>query len=179
LFPGALFRGQFKSLSDYRQVKTRHSWIEIIVVYGIPAAALVSMWITNSSIRNPEAILAGVSLLAGSLLAAFAQLSAWRDRLQDRAEKFRATESIHRDALDETATHLLASSYASALTAGLLILGMNFSVNPDSSIFGIFAWLAAATGTYVFIVFLIALPRLYKNYVMINKVRHELNGTFH
>lgn len=175
--PTALFRGQFKSLSDYRGKKVRGAWAERVIVFASPIATYLLLWLNNATLSDPDSLLAGVSLFAGALLAAFAQLSAWRDRLTERAIRYELTESPDRDALDETATHLLAASYMSALTAGLLIISANIASDELGNIGGPWAWLSAASGTYVFIVFMIAIPRLYKNYTAINKVRRALSGT--
>ncbi|WP_345473692.1 hypothetical protein QMQ05_05610 [Glutamicibacter ectropisis] len=175
--PAALFRGQYKSLSDYRGENPKPAWIERILTFLTPIMAGVAMWFFNGSIADPNSLLAGAALFAGALISAFAQLSSWRDRLTERAAKYRLSESVDRDALDESATHLLAASYVSALAAAFLILAINFGSDCDGSVTGPFAWLATACGVYVFMVFLIALPRLYKNYVMINKVRTDLDGT--
>lgn len=179
LFPTALFRGQWKVLSDYRSTQPKPNWIERLIVFGVPVLVFFLMFANGGTLQGPEALLAGAALLAGTLLAAFAQLSAWRDRLTDRAASNAASEGIDRDALDETATHILSASYVAAMTAAALILGMNFSSNAAGVVHGFFAWFAASSGTFVFINFFIALPRLYANYLTMNRVRRELSGASH
>jgi hypothetical protein len=136
------------------------------------------MLVFAGKLSAPGSLLAGVSLLAGGFLAAFGQISGLRLRLTDRAREYRDVEQVDRDALDETAAHLLVASLGSALTALVIVLGMNFAANPkDGSISGPFAALALMFASYVFLVFIIAVPRLYTAYVNINHVRAELSGT--
>ena len=115
--------------------------------------------------------MAGVALLAGSFLAAFGQISTLRLRLSDRE-----VEQTDRDALDETAAHLLVASFLSGVTALFIVMGMNFGVNAMGAVTGVWAGLIVGPAAYVLLVFIIAVPRLYVAYVNINNVRDELSG---
>ncbi|MGP5219397.1 hypothetical protein [Arthrobacter rhombi] len=134
------------------------------------------MLFTGGGLASPDALLSAMSLLAGGLIAAFALLASWRDRLTDRADSFSTSERLERDHLDETAAHLLVAAYGSAISAVLLVIGMNFSQGQGGELTGPIAALAAAAATFVVLVFLIALPRLYSSYVQLNGVRKELSG---
>lgn len=176
--PLPLFRGHWYTLSDYRKTKPTADLFTRALVVVVPLGVGVWMFVASGTLSDPGAILAGLALLAGALLAAFAQLSAWRQRLTERAEDFHHSEQRDRDNLDETAAELLVSSYMSVISLIVLVLGMNFGVDADGAVVGFWAALASTLCSYVVIVFLIALPRLYSAYVNINSVRDELNG-FH
>src|SRR3546814_17289338 len=91
------------------------------------------MVIFGGTLAAPGALLSGVALLAGGFLAAFAQLSNLRIKLTERMRDLPDADRIDRDALDETASHLLVSSYLSAVTAVILVLGMNFGTNAQGA----------------------------------------------
>lgn len=177
-FPVELFRGHWKSLSDYRSRKPIADTTTRFFIVFLPLAAGSCLFVFHGALAAPGSLLAGVSLLAGGFLAAFGQISSLRLRLTDRADHFAETEAIDRDALDETAAHLLVASFMSAMTALVLVLGMNFSSDAKSgAVNGVFAALAVALACYVLLVFVIVIPRLYIAYVNINRVRDELSGT--
>jgi ABC-type multidrug transport system fused ATPase/permease subunit len=175
--PTQLFRGHWRALSDYRVSPSAPDRTARSLVVGVPLLLGIIFFITNSQIAAPGALLSGVALLAGGFLSAFGQIASIRLRLTDRAERFSTVDQSSRDALDETTAHLLVASYMSAVSAFILVLGMNFGVDSAGRIQGIFAALGVASSAYVFMVFLIAIPRLYVAYTVINSVREELNGT--
>jgi hypothetical protein len=176
--PVELFRGHWKGLSDYRGKHPVADNVTRGCLVVLPLISGVSMFVFQGSLAAPGALLAGVALLAGGFLAAFGQISTLRLRLTDRARDYPDAEQIDRDALDETAAHLLVASFLSALTALALVLGMNFGANATTgAVSGIFAAVAVSLACYVLLVFVIAVPRLYLAYVNINKVRPALSGT--
>ena len=174
--PVELFRGHWKGLSDYRGHHPVADNVTRVCIVVLPVAAGVAMFVFQGFLAAPGALLAGVALLAGGFLAAFGQISTLRLRLTDRARDYPEAEQIDRDALDETAAHLLVASFMSALTALALVLGMNFGANAAGAVGGFFAALAVTLAAYVLLVFIIAVPRLYLAYVNLNKVRPELSG---
>jgi len=191
LNPFYMFRGHWRSLSNYRLKQTRPAYLTRFLVIAIPLGAGLAMLFLNGSLTDPGAILAALGLLAGSLLAAFGQLSTWRLRLSEAEGRFPASQRVDRDQMDETAAQLLVASYASAVGALLLVLAMNFPVietvtatDPAATpaatttvrISGPWAAAAVAVCTYVVLMFLMALPRLYSAYVTANNVRKELSG---
>lgn len=101
-----------------------------------------------------------------------------RHRLLRRHGQSRDTERFDRDALDESAAHLLGASLFSAAAALTLFLGMNFMSNPQTgAVHRFFAAMAVAFASYVLLLFLSAGPRLDTAYVTLHSVRNELNGT--
>ncbi|KRC50909.1 hypothetical protein ASE16_08090 [Leifsonia sp. Root227] len=176
LNPFFLFRGHWKSLGDYRAGRVRGQfWIRVIVLV-VPVALGLWIFFAHGKLADPSAMLAALGLLAGALLAAFAQLATWRLRLTEREEAHKNSERIDRDHLDETAAQLLVASYSSATAALFLVLGMNFSADKHGAISGVWAALAVVAASHVILVFLVAVPRLYSSYVTINGVRDELSG---
>lgn len=177
IVPVEVFSAHWKALADYRRTPVTPDWIARFAVVLIPAIVFVVMWGTSGSLTAPAALLTGMALLAGGLLSAFSQLSALRLKLSDRLDKAIKGDSARRDHLDETAAHLLVAAYMAALTAVLLVIGMNVSTNAHGALTGLLAWSAASTSVHVALVFFIALPRLYVGYASVNGVRKELDGT--
>ncbi len=176
LIPIELFRGHWKGLSDYRAKTTLPDKITRFSIIVLPLSAAVAISLPGGSLAAPGALLAGVALLAGGFLAAFGQISTLRLRLTDRAREYGEVEQIDRDALDETAAHLLVASFLSGVTALLIVLSMNFGIDANGAVTGVWAGLVVAPASYVLLVFIIAVPRLYAAYVKINSVRDELSG---
>ncbi|MGM1030614.1 MAG: hypothetical protein ACQEWM_12220 [Actinomycetota bacterium] len=177
LIPTQLFRGHWKALSDYRSPTPVGDKVTRGVIIGVPLLAGVAVVALDGSLSAPGALLSGVALLAGGFLAAFAQITNLRFKLTERMRDFPDAERVDRDALDETASHLLVAAYLSGLTALLLVLAMNFGTNALGAVNGGWAGVVVAPATYVLLTFLIALPRLYSAYVTFNAVRPELSGT--
>ena len=175
--PIEVFRGHWKGLSDYRSKKPVADNLTRAGLIALPVAAGISIIVFDGSLAAPGSLLAGVALLAGGFLASFGQISSLRLRLTDRAIDYKDVEQVDRDALDETAAHLLVASFMSALTALSLVLGMNLGADAKGAVGGVWAAIAVALATHVLLVFIIAVPRLYTAYVNINRVRPELSGT--
>lgn len=171
-----MFRGLWKSLSHRNATTPAPAWLARILVFGAPIAVGVWVFSTHGRITAPDAVLGGLSLLAGALLAAFAQLAAWRLRLVERLEDHRVSEQADRDHLDETVSQLLTAAYISGLDALILVIALNVSVDKHGAVVGAWAAVVAALGLLVIVLFLIAVPRLYSAYVNTNKVRDALNG---
>ena len=176
LNPFYMFRGHWRSLSNYRLKEIRPAHLTRALVILVPVGAGAWMYLSSGHLNDPGAILAALGLLAGSLLAAFGQLSSWRLRLAESQGKFPTTQRIDRDQMDDTAAQLLVASYASALGAFFLVVAMNVAVDSTGAISGLWMAVAVTIGTYAFLLFLIAVPRLYSAYVTANGVRKELSG---
>lgn len=177
LSPVGLFRGHWKSLTDVRKHRDSGDWITrgvlLLAVLCLPAG-----WLWDWSIRAPQPILAGVSLLAGALVGSFGQINTLRLKLTDRDGDDAAATQIDRDALDESAAHLLTAALLSAVTAVLLVLGINLSTDSSANpaVTGFWAAPAIACGAYAVITFFIAVPRLYGAYVQVNNVSSRVSG---
>jgi hypothetical protein len=177
LLPTSLIRGHWKSLTFYRDDEPRPDYVARVIVLGVPLATGVLMFVFGARLFAPAALLSGLALLAGGLLAAFGQLSSLRLRLTERMVSEDDGQRTDRDYLDETAAHLLLAAYGAAVTAAVLVVGMNFGLDKHGVLTGGWAAIATALAAWVVVLFLIALPRLYTAYVSINSVRDALNGT--
>lgn len=174
--PGALLHGHTKSISNYTQPGkpkpasgTRWFMRVLALVSG------VTVGIFDTRLQAAGALLAAVALLAGGMLTAFTHLSTLRKTYTDRADDWPEAERISRDYLDETAAHLLAGSYTAAWCVATLAVAMNVSCGGVPHGWG--ATIPVALATYLFLIFIMAVPRVYIAYTELNHVRPELNGT--
>jgi len=174
--PLDLFRGHFRGLSDYREVRTTPDHLAQLSFVILPAAAGVCTLIWGK-LAAPGPLLTGIALLAGGFLSAFTHLSTLRLRLTERQETWGDSERFDRDSIDETAAHLLAASYLSGITALLLVVGMNTTNDANGAVTGLWAGLAVASASYVFLLFVVALPKFYRAYLNINSVRPAMSGS--
>lgn len=82
LNPAALIRGQWKTLSDYRNPEvTRGDRVARAIVYLGPLTVGFLVWKIDGRISSPGPLLAGVALLTGGLLSTFTHLSTLRLKL--------------------------------------------------------------------------------------------------
>ena len=174
--PTALLRGHAKGLSDYRDEgrplpASGTRW----TMRGLAIASGAAIGIFDAPLNSAGPMLAAVALMAGGLLTAFTHLSTLRKSYTDRSATWDQADRMDRDFLDETAAHLLTGSYVAAWCAAALVVGMNFSAGGQPR--GWFAAVPVALATYLFLIFIVAIPRLYYAYVHLNSVRSELSGT--
>ncbi len=173
--PIPLLVGHWKSLLDGTYERYQPDWwaraVLMLVPGGLAAAALWQDW----KIAAPDPLLAGVALLAGALVGAFGNLSTFRLKLTEWADRDDDTLQVERDMIDETVSHVLMAALLCAVTAVALVIGTNAS-EPEAPITGVLAALIIFLGSYVALIFLLVLPRLYAAYVQINNVRDRFNG---
>ncbi len=115
------------------------------------------------------------------MLTAFTHLSSLRKAYTDRVDVWGDAERVQRDYLDETAAHLLTGSYTAAWCAASLVVAMNTATpqvpGGPAVPHGLCASVPVALATYLFLIFIVAIPRMYVAYVELNDVRDELSGT--
>ena len=171
-----VIRGHWKGLSvgNGKTPRADHfarSILAIPLLVGVLAVPL------DWKVQAPSAILSGVALLAGGLLAAFAQLASLRLKLTEWQSHEDDSGQVDREMIDETVAHLLTAALLCAVDAVILVIGMN--VSNDTLTFaltGFWAAVVLAVSSYIILIFVLALPRLYSAYVEINRVRAELSG---
>lgn len=174
--PRPLLRGHWKSLLDanyedsIRPDRAARVLLALVPV-GLTVAALVFDW----TIKAPTPLLSGVALLAGALVGSFGSMSTLRLKLTEWAEDNDSRFQAERDMIDETVAHLLTAALLCAVTAVVLVVGTN-TANDKGEVTGVLAAATIALGTYVALLFILSLPRLYSAYVTINSVRPRLNG---
>lgn len=177
LSPAAMVRAHWKSLSDYRiKDSEKPDYAARIVILGAPVASAIAMLIFGGKLKDPDSLLTVVALLAGGFLAAFIHLSGIRGRLTEREDTWGDAERMKRDPIDESASHLIFASWISIMVAAAIIVGMNVSSDPESSLVGIWAAIATFGLVYLFALAAVTFPRLYSAYVQTNRVRDALNG---
>lgn len=177
LSPRPLFRGHWKSLTNVATNRQAADWVTRLALLGAVALAPLG-WLLGWSLRAPTPILSGVALLGGALVGSFGQVNTLRLKVTDRLGDDDPTTKIDRDALDESAAHVLTAAYLCGLTAALLVLGINLSPDKSSNpaVVGFWGPAAMSTGAYALITFFIAVPRLYSAYVQVNNVSPAVSG---
>lgn len=175
-----LLRGQLKGLTLATGSKNPADWFARSILFGIPALLAVLGCIFGWKLAAPVPILTAVSLLAGGTLSAFSSLSSLRLKLSEWSEHNDGRDG-DRDSLDESVSHLFMVALACVLDAAVLVVGLNASRGapgtPDQdAIVGIPAHLAVGLTAYVFLAFIMVLPRLYWAYTTMNNVSRKLNG---
>ncbi|MFJ9525476.1 hypothetical protein [Streptomyces cyaneofuscatus] len=171
-----VLRGHWKGLTDGRHaaqradVVARLSLLLPVVVFGL------MLW-REGRLAAPASLLTGVALMAGGMLSAFTHLSTLRLKITEWDSPGEASRfEVERGMLDETAAHLLTGSLLCAFNAATLVIGMNVGVTKTGHLYGFWAAASAGLSSYVLVVFVFVIPRLYSAYVQINDVSSELNG---
>lgn len=173
-----VFRGQWKGLTQGGTRDRDHpsaDWAARIVLYGAPVVVFLVVLLRGGQLRAPEALLTGVAILTGGLLTVFGALATYRLRLGE-VETYDPGSANDRDGLDESVAHLLSAALACVIDAVVLVVGLNLSPDDATSITGIPAAIAAGVSTYVALIFVIAIQRLYTAYTVISRVPDHLNG---
>lgn len=145
------------------------------VLYGLPLTLSVVGYVLGAKITGADGLLAAAGILAGALFMAFTQIAAWRDRYTERQKERHESELVQRYSLDETVAHVLMAAYACLLMTVLVIVGANFT-DAEERMTGLAAASVIAVGTYVVLILLIIIPRLYSAYAVTHKVPSDLSG---
>lgn len=175
LNPWPILRAHRKALTRADRAEGTPDWGARLFAWGA-ALLCVPAWIWEWTLAAPEALLAGVALLAGALLSAFGYLATVRLRLQDRVPHAGGAPQRAKDLLDESVAHLLAATLACLVDAVILVIGMNAADGVGVKLTGLPAALAIGTSAYIAVTFLILLTRLYATYVDAVHPRNQLNG---
>jgi len=143
-------------------------------VIPIAAGALALAW--GWKLAAPSALLTGVALLMGGLLSTAGVLSTLRLKLTDRSESHSDAIESERN-LDEAVPHVLTAALASLVAAVLLVIGMNVPSDAPSPALGT-GWTAPIVTvlTFIALLFVATIIRLYAAYVQVNRVSRDLNG---
>lgn len=175
-----LFRGQLKSLKLAARQGRPYDYFAIAILYGVPVALLTAALIGDWHLSAPMPLLTAVALLAGGTLSAFGSLSTLRLKLTEWSEN-QDGKDVHRDSLDESVAHLFMVALACVIDAALLVIGLNVSRGAPNTpmqdaVVGWPAAIAIAVTAYIFLVFVMVLPRLYWAYTRMNRVSPRLDG---
>jgi hypothetical protein len=169
-----ILRGHWRGLTDGRSRKDAPDWPSRAIL--LSALTLVPVSYTfDWCLAAPGPLLAGVALLAGALVGSFGTMTTLRLKLVDLADIDDEALAPERDLLDESVSHLLLAAFIAATDAVVLAIGTN-TAGATGAVTGLWAALAIGLSAYLFLIFVMILPRLYAAYVQINDVRPGLNG---
>jgi hypothetical protein len=169
-----LLRGHWFGLLHGQFEKYQPDWLARGVFVISPALGIAALFL-DWEITAPTPLLSAVALLAGALVGSFGSLSTLRLKLTDWATEDDERFQVQRDMIDETVAHVLTAALLSAATAVVLVIGTNVA-GADQAVTGCLAAATIALGSYVVLLFVLILPRLYAAYVEINQVRDRLSG---
>ncbi|WP_127480880.1 hypothetical protein [Nocardioides pantholopis] len=162
--PAHLLLAHWRSLVDFRPGKNVDTLtIGTLVVVPIAAALAMYNW---GTITQPAGWFTGVALLTGGLISSFAYVASLRLKLAERHQTYPDGDASDRAYLDETVAHILIAAYTAAVTALILVVGMNI----DAKLTGIMAALPTLTSTYLLLLVTMVLPRLFESYNRINEI---------
>lgn len=171
-----VLRGHWKGLTDGRITPPKPDVLARLALL-IPLTVFLLMQLRNGHLATPGALMTGVALLAGGMLSAFTHLSTLRIKVKEWVGTSEASRyEVEKGMLDETAAHLLTGSLLCAFDVASLVIGMNVSVTKEGHLYGFWAALSAAISSYVLVIFVFIVPRLYSAYVEINDVSPDLDG---
>lgn len=148
------------------------------LLYGVPVILGALAYWRNATVASVDGLLAAAGVLAGGLFMAFTQVAAWRDRYTERHVERETSERPPRYSLDETVAHILMATYACFALVVVILVGANFTDKHDN-IVGLAASLTIAVGSYVLLLMLIIIPKLYAAYAVTQVVDEEMSGLHH
>ncbi|MEV3903318.1 hypothetical protein AB0K11_13420 [Mycobacterium sp. NPDC050551] len=170
--PMPVIRAHVRTLTN----EARVDWVARAIIWGAPIAVGSLAYGTSWRFTAPSAVLAGVALLMGGLLSTAGVLSALRLKLTDRDEAHRVAEEAKRN-LDEAVPHVLTAALACLAAATVIIVAMNYPLAVgDPTINRGFSCTTAAALTFIGVLFVATIIRLYAAYVQVNNVPSQLNG---
>lgn len=125
-----IVRGHWKGLTNGVGDAACPDWPARLTLVLVPGFIVGATILLDWHLSQPAPILAGISLLAGALLGAFAQLSTLRLKLTEWSEAAKPERwRVERELIDETAAHILMAATLCAVDAALLIVAMNVTAN--------------------------------------------------
>lgn len=135
-----------------------------VFLYSAPVVvALISIW-RSWRLTDPGSLSGASALMAGILFAAFTQLAALRERLEDRSEPIGTTTRKH---FRETAAHLMMGSLAAAVEAAFLVVASGSRNHPDDKLAELPTAIALGVAAYLFLLFVMAVRRMYSAYLRV------------
>lgn len=177
LDPRALLRGQWKGLTLRTNSSARADVAVRLVVYLLPVGVGLSAGFLGFELKSPDGILGGLALLIGGMLAVFAQLASWRERLTQRDVAFASSEASDREGVDEAVTHVLVATAWAVVGVVVVVLGQGLSHDSNGALTGWACGLIVGIGLHIALLFLMVTFKLYATYVYVNRVSDRLNGS--
>lgn len=171
-----VFLGHWRGLTRDTDEGTVPDWGARSILLGVPIIVAALMAWFHVELASPAVLLTAVSLLAGASLSVFAQLSSLRLKLTEWFDEDDTSRDLDKDSLDESVAHLMAAALTCVIAAVVIVIGMTTADRDTTTLSGPIAYLAGALTTYVGLIFVMLIPRLYYAYVNINNVKGHLNG---
>lgn len=180
LNPVAVLRGHWAGLRNRDgDASTPDVWARAVLVV-LPGLLAVSSYYFCLQLVEPGLFVSALSLLSAGLLASFAQIASIRSRYVVPDDPLFDDERDTRDMLDESVAHVLTAALLSVTIAVVIVLGMNFNsteVAGQSLRLGRFtSAVVSGLGTYLVLLFVMTVRKLYGAYVVANEVSRELSG---
>jgi hypothetical protein len=185
-----IFRGHWRGLTDGRTRNDKPDWASRLVL--LSAFCLLPVgYVLDWKLGAPGPLLAGVALLAGALIGSFGTMTTLRLKIAELGGPDDEGLEPERDLLDESVSHVLLAALVAATDAVALVIGTNTAATAPivgvtkaaaaastapGTVTGFWASAAIALSAYLFLIFVMLLPRLYAAYVQLNNVRDGLNG---
>lgn len=145
----------------------------LVVIPLLSAVAVGGLRITLSS---PAIVVAALSLLTGSLLTVFTQLSTLRLKLTEWYDRDDLEHRTDKDGIDESVAHVLTAALF-ALTATFVAVGATVLGDTQHPVInGIISAIIVGLVAYVLLLLIILIPRLYSAYIAVHDVDDNLNG---
>lgn len=145
-------------------------------LWGLPIAIGIVAYVCEWRFTAPSALLTGAALLMSGFLTTAGALSTFRLKLTDRDETHRDAQSAKRN-LDEAVPQVLVAALGCLTSAVLIILAMNFPLGEDTAAINRGFSAAVATSlSFVALLFIATIIRLYAAYIQVNRVSDDLNG---
>ncbi|MCF3937169.1 hypothetical protein [Gordonia tangerina] len=142
----------------------------------VPVLAAVAVGGFRIPLSSPAIVVAALSLLTGSLLTVFTQLSTLRLKLTEWYDRDDIEHRTDKDAIDESVAHVLTAALI-ALTATFVAVGATVLGDKHLPVInGIIAAIVVGLVAYVLLLLIILIPRLYSAYVAVHDVDDNLNG---
>lgn len=170
---------------DYGGKKVGHEhfdWLTFVLLYGGAISLAAIGFFRDWQITAAESLLSGAALLTGGLLAALAQVASWRDRLTARQSENKRAEVAKRDSLDECVAHIVMAIYAAVVVTVLLAIAANIlggaapeGGHPPKLDRGLSTAIIGSS-TYLTLLLLVVLPRLWHTYADQNNVPARMGG---
>jgi hypothetical protein len=99
-----------------------------IVLVAVPVLGIGSSLYFRVVLTGTDQLLAAFALLAGTSIAAFTQVAAWREKLTVRAKR---VDGVASRALDEAVAHILAVVVASVFASLVMVILSNVPLGDE------------------------------------------------
>lgn len=180
-----LYRAQWKAFRRYRSniiendEPIEYQYGRMVTVYGIPLAVSIFSYCNEFNLDISNILLTVLGIIAGALLALFAQLAAWRQTFDDKKHKNKRIYNAERWLIDSSVSHVLAASFSAVISCIVLIIAFFLSklqITYSVQLVRICNSLAVLFSIHTLLTLLLVMPALYSAYVQVNDVSPQLNG---